>query len=134
MTNKLLLFIALVSVLLFTACKKEKLTGENEKLIGNWTSIMTHGETGGCGTFIEHPENPNFELILEAKGKYKLFQEGERIEKGKLIKVDGNITFKSNQNSETLDGRSILKFNVDTLHIDRNLCDDAYVYTMIKDQ
>lgn len=76
--------------------------------------------------------NPNYKLELIEKGKYKLYSGNKKIEQGRILIIDGLVTFKCNERNNNLGGRKILRFNKDTLNIDRNGCDDDYVYRFIK--
>jgi hypothetical protein len=66
-------------------CKKDKLTNDNAALIGTWTSISTMAEPGNCGIIPGHSNNPNLKLILQEKGKYRLYSGNNKIETGRLI-------------------------------------------------
>lgn len=127
-----------ILILFLTGCKKDKFTDDYKTLVGTWTSISTY--SGGCGTFVGHAINPNFRLVLLEKGKYKLYSGDKKIEEGRLQIKNNLVTFIQN-NLETfhltkkksrLHESQILKFNSDTLNIDRNGCDDDYAYSFVK--
>ncbi len=124
-----LFFIIAILIFSTSGCKKDKLTGDNKTLIGTWTSIST---LANCGTLPGQPMNPNFKLVLIEKGKYKLYRGNKKSEQGKLIIKNGLVTFECSERNNDLDGRTILKFNSDTLNIDRNGCDDDYAYRFVK--
>lgn len=126
----ILIFSAIICFL--TNCKKDKLTNENKMLIGTWISISTMAEPGNCGFVIGHSTNPNLILTLIEKGRYKLYSGDKKIETGRIIIKNGLVTFEHIQRKSTLSGRTILKFNSDTLNIDRNSCDDDYVFRFVK--
>ena len=127
MTKNILILVALIFFL--TNCKKDKLTGDNKELVGTWTSIST---TLGCGIVIGQPYNPNLKLVLIEKGKYKLYGGDKKTEQGRLLLKNGLVTFECNEKNSDLDGRTILKFNSDTLNIDRNACNDDYQFRFVK--
>lgn len=127
-TNKLLLVFTTL-IFSITACKKDTLTGDNKALIGTWTSIST---VANCGIVVGQPKNPNLKLVLIEKGKYKLYRGNKKSEQGRLIIKNGLVTFVCIERNNDLDGRTILKFNSDTLNIDRNGCDDDYVFRFVK--
>lgn len=121
----------LLAVLVFSivCCKKDKLTGDNQVLVGSWTSIST---LANCGTIPGMPSNPDFTLELKEKGTYKLVQGNKKIETGRLLLVNGFVTFDCREKGSELNGKKILKFNSDTLNIDRNGCDDDYTFRFKK--
>jgi hypothetical protein len=123
-----------IAILIFSTsgCKKDKLTGDNKTLIGTWTSISTMAEPGNCGFVAGHSTNPNLKLTLMEKGRYKLYSGDKKIETGRLIIKNGFVTFEDIQRKSTLSGRTILKFNSDSLNIDRNGCGDDYVFRFVK--
>jgi hypothetical protein len=127
-TIKLLFIIATLS---FSAasCKKDKLTDDNNVLVGTWTSIST---AYACGFNIGQPENPNLKLELKEKGKYTLFSGDKKTETGRILLDNGLVTFKCGEKKSALNGRKILAFNADTLNIDRNVCNDDYEYRFTK--
>lgn len=127
-------YILVLSVIFYSmnSCKKDKLTNDNEVLIGTWTSISTMVEPGNCGFVPGHATNPNLKLTLMERGRYKLYNEEKKIESGRLIMKNGLVKFEHIQKEGTLSGRTILKFNSDTLNIDRNGCDDDYVFKFVK--
>ena len=127
-----------IFILTISSCKKDKLDGDQEILIGTWTSIST---VMNCGTIPGQPMNPNYKLELIEKGKYKLYRGTKKIEEGRLqIKInsitfieDNLETFQLTKNNSKLNGRQILNFSRgDTINIDRNGCNDDYVYRFIK--
>jgi hypothetical protein len=123
------LSILIISILIVMGCKKDKLTGDKNVLIGSWASIST---VLGCGIVIGEPDNPDFKLELTEKCKYKLCHEDKKIETGRLLLVNGLVTFKCSEKDSKLNGLKILKFNSDTLNIDRNACDDDYQFSFVK--
>ena len=127
-------YILALSVIVYSlnSCKKDKLTNDNAMLIGTWTSISTMAEPGNCGFVPGHSTNPYLKLTLMENGRYELFDEDKKIETGRLIVKNGLVTFEHIQKKGTLSGRTILKFNSDTLNIDRNACDDGYVFRFLK--
>lgn len=129
MKIKRLSLILTTLVLLVTGCKKDKLTGDNNVLVGSWSSIST---LANCGFVIGQPYNPNLKLELKEKGTYKLFRGDKKIETGRTLIVNGLVTFECSEKNSELNGRKILKFNSDTLNIDRNSCDDDYQFRFKK--
>jgi hypothetical protein len=123
-----LLFITIIYLIAFS-CKKDKLTGDNKLLIGTWITIP---KTCGCCTFIGTPHDPLYKLELLERGKYKLYENGKKIEYGKLIIVNGYVTFDCSELTKSrFDGKRIETFNSDTLNIDI-ICKTDFVYTFIK--
>jgi len=118
-----------ICLALTTSCKKDKLTGDNQVLVGSWTSTST---LPNCGTIPGQPYNPNFKLELKEKGNYKLFRGDKKIETGRLLIVNGLVTFDCREKNSELNARKILKFNADTLNIDRNVCYDDYEFRFVK--
>lgn len=127
-------YILVLSVIAYSlnSCKKDKLTNDNAVLIGTWTSISTMAEPGNCGFVIGHFTNPYLKLKLMEKGRYELYNDEKKIETGRLIAKNGLVSFEHIQKNGILSGRTILKFNSDTLNIDRNSCDDDYVFIFVK--
>lgn len=123
----LLTLTTLFAVLI--SCKKDKLTGDNKVLVGSWTSIST---LANCGFVIGQPYNPKLKLELKEKGTYKLFRDNKKVETGRTLVVNGLVTFECSEKNSELNGRKILKFNSDTLNIDRNGCDDDYQFRFKK--
>jgi hypothetical protein len=123
------ILILSIFFILFTGCKKNELTGDEKSLVGTWTSTST---TLSCGTIPLSPKNPNLKLVLLEDGKYKLFSSDSKIESGRLIKINGLVTFETSSRNSKLNGRSVEKYNSDTLCIDRNGCDDDYVFRFVK--
>jgi len=76
--------------------------------------------------------NPNWTLTLMEKGKYKVCSDSKTIDHGRLLIKNNLVTFESNKKHGEFDGRTILKFNSDSLNIDRNGCQDDYVYRFVK--
>lgn len=116
-------------VFFLISCKKDKLTGDNKTLIGTWTSIST---LANCGIIPGQPMNPNWTLTLMEKGKYKVCSGSKTIDYGRLLIKNDLVTFVSNKRHGEFDGRTILKFNSDSLNIDRNVCQDDYTYRFVK--
>jgi hypothetical protein len=123
------LILSTIFILTLISCKKDKLIGDNTTLIGTWTSIST---LANCGIVAGQPYNPDFKLELIERGKYKLYQGGKKIEQGRLIIKNNLVTFECIKKKSVLDARKILKFNSDTLNIDRNGCNDDYEYRFVK--
>ncbi len=123
------LIISSIFIFALFSCKKDKLSGDNKVLVGTWISIST---LANCGTVPGSPMNPNYKLELIEKGKYKLYSGSKKIEQGRILIINGLVTFKCNERNTILNGRKVLKFNKDTLNIDRNTCDDDYAYRFIK--
>jgi hypothetical protein len=119
-------------ICLLNGCKKDKLTNDYNVLVGTWTTISSMGEVGNCGFVIGTQTNPNLKLTLIEKGRYKLYSGDKKIESGRLIIKNGLMTFEDIERNSTLSGTTILKFNSDTLNIDRNPCDDDYVFRFVK--
>ena len=82
------LIIILVLILSFQACKKDKLIGDKEILIGKWEWIYTEHDYGWCDgdSFIETivPEDNNYSILFSKKGTIKFFK-GENITSKKRI-------------------------------------------------
>lgn len=115
-----------------SSCKKDKLANDYKELIGTWTTLSSMGDVGNCGFVMGTSTNTNLKLKLIEKGRYKLYSGDKKIEAGRLIIKNGLVTFEDTERKSTLNGRTILKFNSDTLSIDRNVCDNAYVYNFVK--
>jgi hypothetical protein len=79
-TNQIGYLSILLIALLFTNCKKTKLTGEYENLVGTW-----HW-TGGWS---DHGST-DIKLDLKERGRYKLYKGDKKIEHGRLLK-DGEL-------------------------------------------
>lgn len=123
--------IAASVVVALSGCKKHKLEGEQSVLTGTWTSTYT---INNCGFVAGQPIDPSFKLELIEKGKYKLYSGSRTVEHGILLNADGYVIFKCNKKESYLHGRRILKFNSDTLNIDRNMCEDDYFYRFVKNK
>jgi hypothetical protein len=120
----------IATLLLFTlSCKKDKLTGENKLLIGKWNSTST---TFGCGIVAGTPYNPNLTIDLYEKGKYKLYEGSQKIETGRLIIENTLVMFICREKNSKLNGKTILNFTSTTMNIDRNACDDDYLFRFVK--
>lgn len=129
-TKYFLIFPLLVCI--FSGCKKDTLTNDNSVLIGTWTSISSMAQPGNCGIIAGYLSNPNFKLTLLEKGKFKLITSDNKTETGRLILKNGLVTFDYKRKTGTLNGSTILKFNADTLNIDRNMCNDDYLFRFVK--
>jgi hypothetical protein len=123
------ILILSIFFILFTGCKKDELTGDEKSLVGTWTSIST---IITCGTIPGLPMNPNLKLVFLEEGKYKLFSSDNKIESGRLIKINGLVTFETSSRNSKLNGRSVEKFNSDTVCIDLNGCGDDYIFRFVK--
>lgn len=124
------ILLSVIFTLVLSACKKDKLAGDNTVLIGTWASIPL---ACGCCTSIGIPHDPALKLELLERGRYKLYQNGKKVEAGRLLDIDGSITFKCLDLGKKyfLNGRKIVTFNNDTLNIDHS-CEKEYVYTLVK--
>ena len=84
MERKLILSFLFAFFILFISCKKTKLDGENQVLVGEWR--WTSG-------WLEYGDE-TIRLDLKQKGKYKLYRHGKLIEFGRVLKKsDGYLTF-----------------------------------------
>ena len=120
----------LTSLIVFlVSCKKDELTADNKVLIGTWTSIST---LANCGTIPGQSINPNWKLTLMEKGKYKVYSGCKTIDYGRLFIKNNLVTFESNKMHGEFNGRTILKFDSDSLNIDRNYCQDDYAFRFVK--
>lgn len=120
-----------IFVLVINSCKKDKLTGDNKVLIGTWTYVNSICDC--C----ELPLNigRSFKLDLSEKGKYTLYQDGNKVEHGRLTNVNGFVTFNcrdKKKESEFLNTRKISKFNSDTIYIGLGFCGDSNYDIYIK--
>jgi hypothetical protein len=66
-----------------TNCKKTKLTGEYENLVGTWH---------WSGGWSDHGSK-DIKLDLKERGRYKLYKDGKKIEHGRLLKDGKYIKF-----------------------------------------
>ena len=123
------LILSTILILTIFSCKKDKLTGDNKILIGTWTTIPY--SCGCCTAPGGTPTDPKYKLELIEKGKYKLYKDGKKIEDGRLLIVDGFLTFKCGEMKSHFDGKKIDKFNADTLKLDRS-CEKEYILTFVK--
>jgi len=76
----LITFFICIVFLTFTSCKKDRLDGESIKIIGNWEWV----ESPVSGS---NPSTSEYNLTLkfEAKGKYEIEKNGNKIESGRTI-------------------------------------------------
>lgn len=88
MKRSLFLIVSLLISLLFTNCKKDKLEGDMEQLVGEWEWFESKGS---CGTKYPNycystPQSEGYTLSLKfiKKGKYEKHKNDERIEKGRI--------------------------------------------------
>jgi hypothetical protein len=81
-THKLLIFLSLT---IFTlSCKKDKLVGDEQQLIGTWECQYSWGGFAGDGTdFFDGKK-----LHLYPNGRYKFYEGSTLIGQGKLVKDD----------------------------------------------
>ena len=85
--NIIFLFLPLV---LFS-CKKDKLEGEKEILVGKWNWIYTLEESSLChppsvtNTFTPSTENKTVSIEFLAKGKVLFYTEGEVLEEKRVV-------------------------------------------------
>ena len=121
-----------IIICLHSGCKKDKLTNDYKELIGTWTTISSMGDVDNCGFVIGTPTNPNLKLTIIEKGRYKLYSGDKKTDAGRLIIKNGFVTFEDVERNSKLNSRTILKFNSDTLSIDRTVCDNDYVYQFVK--
>ena len=104
--------VLLIVVLIFSiSCKKDRLKDERSFLIGtwNWTySIFSDCSGGGEWEEILTPdsEKSNYQIVLHQKGFIEFFENGESIEKNRIVFdelssfEDGMITFAILQNND----------------------------------
>ena len=76
-------FIIVLMVILFTNCKKTKLTGEYENLVGTWHWVGGWADNGSI----------DIKLDLKERGRYKLYKGEKKIEHGRLVKEGEYIKF-----------------------------------------
>jgi hypothetical protein len=118
----------LALLILILSCKKDRLTGGNEILVGTWRTIPV-----GCGCCTWNwTDNPLYKLELLKKGKYRLSQDNKNIEDGRLITVDGFVSFRCDDRKSHFNGKRIEAFNNDTLKIDPH-CENEFQYIFVKD-
>ena len=105
MKTKLTCFlIAMLMIGFLTNCKKTKLTGEYENLVGTWHWVGGWSDNG----------SNDLKLDLKERGRYKLYKGGKKIEHGRLLKDGEYLKFikdfpaKFNQSSFKLHDRKIL--------------------------
>jgi hypothetical protein len=74
-----------------TGCKKDKLTGDAQSLIGTWKWVKTTGEHTDLT-----PDNSGKSKTLEfiEKGKYKILAEGKKIESGRITWENSSLESK----------------------------------------
>ncbi|MDD2983684.1 MAG: hypothetical protein PHQ74_09875 [Crocinitomicaceae bacterium] len=116
-------------IIISSACKKDKMIDKNKEMTGTWNSIHT---TANCGVNIGTPVNPELKLIIAEKGYYRLYQKDKKIEKGRMLIQNGLVTFNCSENKSELDGKIVIKFNADSLNIDRNICNDDYYMRFVR--
>lgn len=114
-------------VLLTFSCRKDKLSGDHIILKGTWSSFPRYTCGFAGGTLYDS----QLKLELLEKGNYTLYQNGKKIEDGRLQKKDGYVTFICNEKNSMLNTKQILKYNADTLFIERS-CNDSYTYILQK--
>lgn len=78
------ILILTIIALFFTACKKDKLTGDYEKLVGEWQWIESSGGHSGM-TFDPSTTNSTRQLVFIKRGRYKVFENGKKSEAGRVI-------------------------------------------------
>jgi len=81
------IFVSLLVVWACAACKKTKLTGNYPGLAGTW--IWVSGVSDGG--------SEKYKLDLLEKGKYKLYNGGDKIDYGRLIEDNSKLTFISDK-------------------------------------
>lgn len=123
------LFAYVLLLFSLTNCQKAKLVDQKRVLIGTWTSLPTNLS---CGYIPVGGLNPNLKLELFERGKYKLYKGDTKIEAGRLLEIDGYLTFDCLDRDNELKYRKILKFNSDSLNIDRNECGEDYKFRFVK--
>lgn len=121
------LHLLLFAFVLFScSCRKDKLTGDHIILKGTWSSFPRYN----CG-FAGGMYDQKLKLELQEKGKYILYENGKKVEDGRLQNKDGYVTFVCNENKSKLNKKQILKFNSDTLNIDYG-CGGGYLHVLVK--
>lgn len=118
-------FIILCFLLFALAsCKKTKLEGDYLLLVGTWT--WTSG--------IDDNGNKQLRIVFKEKGNYKLIDNNKTLDRGRLVYTNGYLKLISDKLFEknTYDGRSISKFNTDTLIITKVGMTDQPVSIYIK--
>ncbi len=112
MKTKQISYLSLLLIaLLFTNCKKTKLTGEYENLVGTWHWIGGWADNGST----------DIKLDLKERGRYKLYKGGKKIEHGRILKDGEYLRFikdfpaRFNQSTFKLHDRKILN------HTDKQL-------------
>ena len=105
MKTKLISYLSILAIVGFlTNCKKTKLTGEYENLVGTWHWVGGWADNGSS----------DIKLDLKERGRYKLYKGSKKIEHGRLVKDGEYIKFikdysiNFNQSSFRLYGRKIL--------------------------
>jgi len=87
MTTRTYLLTISICIMTITSCKKDKLQGEYEVLVGEWEWVETiEGNSGVHDTPAEtgYSKTINF----KEKGTYKLYKDNDKIEGGRIIFKD----------------------------------------------
>ena len=144
--------ILLTTLLFLMSCKKDKLEGDKEILIGKWKWEKTLYESYNCqnccpvnDTLI--PTNANYEIEFIRKGKVK-FYKNEVITSEQIIvfddfyKLDGNDVFDIHLNDDpTMRLLGIIYGNGDSLYTwdypykaNNDPCDEEYLNYFYKEK
>jgi hypothetical protein len=90
LTQKLSIYsVLLVTSVLFSTCRKEKLEGDFGLLVGKWkwykSTVLCDPKTG---LTCDEKATYNTEIEFIEKGKYILYKENKEIEKGRILTKD----------------------------------------------
>ena len=122
--------VIILTTAFILSCKKTKLDGDYEKLVGTWHWASGWSDDG----------SQDYKLDLKEKGKYKLFKGDKKVEYGRLIKDGDKLKFVSDNFIKKiahrylfLNGRKIYILPIDnTITIIEQPCCDYPSSTFLK--
>lgn len=106
---KPIIILLVLNCLVF--CKRTNLKQRHSNLIGTWYWVSG---------WVDDSDS-TFRLVIEEKGKYKLYSNNKQLERGRLIVESGYLKFKSDNipNRTYLSNRSIKDTNNRKLEISK---------------
>jgi hypothetical protein len=128
------MFTIVLLTALFSACKRDRLEGDDLKYAGTWRWIGTTGGLFGGGDVREAGYNRKLEIFK--KGKYKISSDNKKLGHGILTKDGEYYKFLNRElrGSDELHEEKIVEYFGDTIFIATALCCDQVFEIYVKEK